>query len=181
MTKLLSRYAIILIYCTIIKRFKLKSKSWGIEKTQYAPFFKHTRACAHCVYICIKCKYVYNINNVYMYIYIHIHKWSYVICDTQSAQIWQKQDGHNIYMQSWKQCGLPIITIITLRQLIPLGTWCTVHLWPLIYTVHHVLKCLSCHKAIVVIRAHCFHDCIYIYKMLLGKFIYVCNMVAKVL
>ena len=32
-------------------------------------------------------------------------------------------------------------------------------------TVHHVPKCMSCHKAIVVItgRAHCFHDCIYIY------------------
>ena len=32
-------------------------------------------------------------------------------------------------------------------------------------TVHHVPKCMSCHKAIVVIigRAHCFHDYIYIY------------------
>ena len=32
-------------------------------------------------------------------------------------------------------------------------------------TVHHVPKCMSCHKAIVVItgRAHCFHDNIYIY------------------
>ena len=31
-------------------------------------------------------------------------------------------------------------------------------------TVHHVPKCISCHKAIVVItgRTHCFHDCIYI-------------------
>ena len=31
--------------------------------------------------------------------------------------------------------------------------------------VHHVLKCMSCHKAIVVItgRAYCFYDCIYIY------------------
>ena len=31
-------------------------------------------------------------------------------------------------------------------------------------TVHHVPKCMSCHKAIVVItgRAHCFHDYIYI-------------------
>ena len=30
-------------------------------------------------------------------------------------------------------------------------------------TVHHVPKCMSCHKPIVVItgRAHCFHDCIY--------------------
>ena len=31
-------------------------------------------------------------------------------------------------------------------------------------TVHHVRKCMSCHKAIAVItgRAHCFHDCRYI-------------------
>ena len=31
-------------------------------------------------------------------------------------------------------------------------------------TVHHVPKCMSCHKAIVVItgRAHCFHDYIYV-------------------
>ena len=36
-------------------------------------------------------------------------------------------------------------------------------------TVHHVPKCMSCHKAIVVIigRAHCFHDFIYITPILL--------------
>ena len=36
-------------------------------------------------------------------------------------------------------------------------------------TVHHVPKCISCHKAIVVItgRAHCFHDNIYITLILL--------------
>ena len=30
--------------------------------------------------------------------------------------------------------------------------------------LHHVPKCMSCHKAVVVItgRAHCFHNCIYI-------------------
>ena len=35
----------------------------------------------------------------------------------------------------------------------------------IIRTVHHVPKCMSCHKAIVVItgRAHYFHDNIYIY------------------
>ena len=34
---------------------------------------------------------------------------------------------------------------------------------------HHVPKCISYHKAIVVIieRAHCFHDCIYITPVLL--------------
>ena len=36
-------------------------------------------------------------------------------------------------------------------------------------TVHHVPKCMSCHKAIIVItgRAHCFHDNIYITLILL--------------
>ena len=35
--------------------------------------------------------------------------------------------------------------------------------------VHHVPKCMSCHKAIVVItgRAHCFHDYMYITHILL--------------
>ena len=33
---------------------------------------------------------------------------------------------------------------------------------------HHMPKCMSCHKAIVVItgRAHCFHDYIYILPIL---------------
>ena len=40
---------------------------------------------------------------------------------------------------------------------------CTVHHAQPYITVHHVLKCMSCHKAILVItvKAHCFHDCIY--------------------
>ena len=35
--------------------------------------------------------------------------------------------------------------------------------------LHHVSKCISCHKAVMVItgRAHCFHDCIYISPTLL--------------
>ena len=35
--------------------------------------------------------------------------------------------------------------------------------------IHHVLKCMSCHKAIVVLvwRKHCFHDYIYIIPILL--------------
>ena len=34
---------------------------------------------------------------------------------------------------------------------------------------HHVPRCMSCHKGIVVTtgRAHCFHDCIYIRLILL--------------
>ena len=45
-----------------------------------------------------------------------------------------------------------------------------IHLY--IYTciyIHHVPKCMSCHKAIVLItgRAHCFHDYMYITPILL--------------
>ena len=33
-----------------------------------------------------------------------------------------------------------------------------------IHHINHMPRCMSCHKAIVVItgRAHCFHDCTYI-------------------
>ena len=30
-----------------------------------------------------------------------------------------------MYMQLWKQCALPVITTMALRQLMHLGTWCT--------------------------------------------------------
>ena len=62
-----------------------------------------------------------------------------MIHDTQSAQITQKQDERNIYVY------------VILKTMCPPG--------------YHVPKCMSCHKAIVVItgRAHCFHDYIYIY------------------
>ena len=57
-------------------------------------------------------------------------------------------------MKSWKQCALPIIATMLC------GNSCT---WAHDVTVHHVPKCMGCHKAIVVItgRAHCFHGCIY--------------------
>ena len=40
-------------------------------------------------------------------------------------------------------------------------------------TVEHVPKCMSCHKAVVVItgRAHCFHGCIYIAPILLLRYL----------
>ena len=40
------------------------------------------------------------------------------------------------------------------------------HMMHLGTTVRHVPKCMSCHKAIVVVtgRAHCFHDYIYILR-----------------
>ena len=49
------------------------------------------------------------------------------------------------YMQSWKQCAIPVITRMTLWQLMHLGTWCMVvcrwcgymlHTW---YMVRHIM------------------------------------------
>ena len=79
--------------------------------------------------------------------YISVH-------DTQSAQISQKQDERNIY--------------VIMKTMCPPGYYhngfVATHTLGLM-TVHHVPKCMSCHKSIVVItgRAHCFHDYIYIY------------------
>ena len=70
-------------------------------------------------------------------------------------------------MLLWKQCALPIITTMALWQLMHLGI------------VHHLPKCMSCRKAIVVItgRAHCFDDniyiCIYIYVYILYLYIHI--------
>ena len=52
----------------------------------------------------------------------------------------------------------PVITTMALWQLMHLGT-----------SVHHVPKCMSCHKAIVAIsgKVHCFHDYIYVMPILL--------------
>ena len=51
--------------------------------------------------------------------YINGYKWF----TTHGAQISQKQDRHNIYMQLWKQCALTVITTMALWQLMHLGTW----------------------------------------------------------
>ena len=84
-----------------------------------------------------------------------------MIHDTQSAQISQKQDGHNIYAISKTMCPPGyhhngFIATHALGHMI-----CAV----MYGDVHHVPKCMSCHKAVLVIigRVHCFHDCIYIY------------------
>ena len=63
--------------------------------------------------------------------------------------------------------GSLIITYITLLAL--LVEHFLVHWYQQFVTVHHVPKCMSCYKAIVVItgRAHCFHDCIYVTPILL--------------
>ena len=41
--------------------------------------------------------------------------------DTPKAQISQKQDEHNVYVLSWKQCAFPVITKMALWQLMHLG------------------------------------------------------------
>ena len=79
---------------------------------------------------------------IYTYIYICIYGYMY---------------RYIIYMLSWEQCTPSVITAMALWQNMHLGTWA--HLDT---TVHHVPKCMSCHKAFVVItgRAHCFHSTI---------------------
>ena len=59
--------------------------------------------------------------------------------------------------------GSLMTTYITLLAL--LVEHSLVHWYQQCVTVYHVPKCMICHKVIVVItgRAHCFHDCIYIY------------------
>ena len=76
-----------------------------------------------------------------------------MIHDTQSAEISQKQD----------ECNINVI----MKTMCPPGYhhngFAATHALGHI-TVNHVPKCMSCHKAIVVItgRTHCFHDYIYI-------------------
>ena len=79
-----------------------------------------------------------------------------MIHDTQSAQISQKQDERNIYEIMKTMCPPGYHHN---------GFVATHALGHMMYGLHHVPKCMSCHKAIVVItgRAHCFHDFIYIY------------------
>ena len=57
-------------------------------------------------------------------------------------------------------CALLVITTMALSQLMYLGT-----------TVHHVPKCMRCHKTIVAMtgRIHYFHDYIYITPILLWR------------
>ena len=96
---------------------------------------------------------------------------------TQSAQISQKQDGRNIYVIMKTMCppgyhhngfvathalghmmyGYTLLVPMNQRVL---NKHSLVHWYQQCVTVHHVPKCMSCHKAIVVItgRAHCFRD-----------------------
>ena len=107
-----------------------------------------------------------------------------MIHDTQSAQISQKQDERNIYVIMKTMCppgyhhngfvathalghmvyGSTLLVPMNQRVLITLLALlvehCLVHWYQQCGTVHHVPKCMSCHKAIVVIiyilRSSCF-------------------------
>ena len=100
------------------------------------------------IYVCI---YIYI--NVYIYIYVHIYTYIYIyICTYVCVCVC-------IYIY--------IMYIYTSGQKWSTTTECsnlTEARW--VY-VRHVHKCMSCHKAIVVItrRAYCFHDWIYIYNI----------------
>ena len=81
-----------------------------------------------------------------------------MIDDTQSAQVSQKQDERNIYVIMKTMCRPgyhhnAFVATHALRHMM----------------YGYVPKCMSCHKAIVVIAgtAHCFHDNIYITLILL--------------
>ena len=76
-----------------------------------------------------------------------------MIHDTQSAQNLHEQDGRNIFDY---ENNVP-------SRLSP--HWLCDNACTWAHDVHHVLKCMSYHKAIVVIsgRAHWFHNmCVYI-------------------
>ena len=86
--------------------------------------------------------YILYVLHIYIYIYIYIyisgHKWS----TKHRVFKYHSRKMSVIYMLSWKQCVLPVTT--------PMA---------------HVPRCMSYHKAIVVItgKAHCLHDNIYVY------------------
>ena len=80
-----------------------------------------------CMYICIH-MFIYVFVYLYVYIYIYIYKYIY-IC---------------IYIQLWKQCVLLVITRMASWHFMYLGTW---------YKVNK--KCISYHKAIMVITRGC--------------------------
>ena len=73
-----------------------------------------------------------------------LYKWSLIINDTQSAQISQKQDRHNIYatMKTRSPPGY--------RHNDFLATHALGHMMSNVITIHHVPKCIICHRAIAL-------------------------------
>ena len=78
---------------------------------------------------------------VYILIYIYIYIYIYAIMKTVCPRSYRNRSVTNALGYMMYGCNI----------------------------VHHVPKCMSCQKAIVVItgKAHCFHDCIYITPVLL--------------
>ena len=92
--------------------------------------------------------YIYAYIYIYICIYIYVYKWSYVIHDTQGAQISQKQDEWNLY-------GI-------------MKTMYTLGYGHNNFVVTHA-SCAQVHELpqshlVITGRAHCIHDCIYIYN-----------------
>ena len=91
-----------------------------------------------------------------------LYKWLLVINNTQSSQISQKQHRRNIYVVMKTMCppGYHYDGFLAAHAL---G-----HMMNNVPTVHHVPKCIICHRVIVVTaRAHWFHDC-------MNLFMYIC-------
>ena len=84
--------------------------------------------------------------NIYIYIYIYM---CVFVCS-------QENNVSSRLSLQWL-CGHIALLALLVEQSL-------VHWYKQCVTVHHVPKCMSCHKAIVVITrmAHCFDDCIYI-------------------
>ena len=100
---------------------------------------------------CMKHEVAYNIWVMYIYI-SGGHKWSMT-----NAQISQKQDGHNVYVIIKTMCPLgyhhdEFVATHALVYIMYRSSW----LWFIIsscmvHTIHHVPKCMSCHKEVMVI------------------------------
>ena len=110
-------YTSVLSTVELIMRLKQDRGKWRVIFHTCIKLFRPTP-----VYVCLY--------------YISGLKWS----TTHSTQISQNQD-RVLYMQSWKQCALPVITRMALWQLMHLGTWWTM-LQPyiLIYNIRILLE-----------------------------------------
>ena len=100
---------------------------------------------------------------IYIYIYIYTHIYTYIyICIYISIYIYIY-----IYIIMKTMCapGYHHNGSMSTHEFVALGHMMYVRTW----TIHHVPKFLRCHKAIVLItrRVHCFHDYIYITRILL--------------
>ena len=81
----------------------------------------------------------HSLHHFIMFTYIiSSHKWS----TTHSVLKSHRSKMGIIYMQSWKQSALLVITTMAFWQLMHLGTWCTVYIY--IYHSHWSIGCLNC-------------------------------------